>query len=68
MIRIETLEVRRPVHSFEWRTRLGLWTHLGILAHGLLIAIMAGTIPSSMNQGMKHVVIGSTLRTRRINL
>jgi hypothetical protein len=24
---------------------------------------MAGTIPSSMNEGMKHMIIGSTLRT-----
>jgi hypothetical protein len=23
---------------------------------------MAGTIPSSMNDGMKHIIIGSTLR------
>jgi hypothetical protein len=27
----------------------------------------AGTIPSSMNEGIKHAIIGSTLRTRRID-
>jgi hypothetical protein len=41
MIRIETLEVHRPIQSVEWRTRLGLCSHLGILAHGLPISITA---------------------------